>query len=221
MVRRSSGSVDVYAWCVGDVREMLQAHTAAYPDHQVTTVWMYMSSNSDMSGTPSPPYRDLWGDPAELASWSEEAWTSLLQAVPTTWGSEVLHIRVPPTAPLRGLLACLPHPHLTQGRDIVVQYGTAGLGVVESCVYTCQQAGLTIQLYKTAILVPEGEQDSLRARRDRLFEAKDGEGERMMIRPWWRTPTGEEYADYQIEEYLFRLEGAEDADHQQTLTNSC
>ena len=219
--RSASRVVNVYAWCVGDMREVFQAHTAAHTDHQVSWVWMHISSDSFLPGEPRPPYRDLWADPAD-DSWSEVTWTSLLQAVPTTWWSERLYIQVPRTAPLRGLLACLPHPHLTQVRYIEVWYGTAGLGEVEACVYTCQQTGLRVQLGYTTILVPEGEEDSLRARRDRLCEAKNREGERMVDYPRWRTPTGEEYEDDQIEVYFFRLEGCKDADNKQTLPNkSC
>ena len=181
VVRGSHGAVEVYAWCVSEMREVLQAHTAASPVHQVTEVWMFISSDIGLSGDPSPPYRDLWADPAD-DSWSEEDWTSLLQAVPTTWGSEWLSIYVPFTAPLRGLLACLPS-HLTQGRYIMVSYGTAGLGEVEAWVYTCQQAGLRVRLRETTILVPEGEEVFLRARRDRLCEAEDGEGRRMVLSP--------------------------------------
>ena len=192
MFTGSDGPVYVHAWCVGDVREVIKAHTAAHSDHQVTRVWMHISADKDLSGVSSPHHRDLWGIPAD-DSWSEKAWTSLLQAVPTTRGSEGLYIHVPYTAPLRGLLACLPHPHLIQGRDIMVRYGTAGLGEVEACVYTCQQAGLRVQLRHTTILVPEGEEDSLRARRDRLYEAEDREGRRMVYDPRWRTQTGEEY----------------------------
>ena len=184
--------VDVRAWCVCDLREVLQTHTAAHPDHQVTEVRMSISSAIAQPGEPRPPDPDLWGDPAE-DSWSEEDWTSLLQAVPTTWGSEGLHIDLPNTAPLRGMLACLPRPHLTQGRDIDVWGGTAGLGEMEDWVYTCQQAELVVWLADTTILVPEGEEDSLRARRDRLREAENREGRRMVEDPWWRTQTGEEY----------------------------
>ena len=188
--RRSASHVEVHAWCVGDMREVLQAHTAVHPDHQVTKVEMIISP--DMDGESIPQYRDLWADPAD-DSWSEEDWTSLLQAVPTTWGSEWLYIDVSDTAPLRGLLACLLHPHLTQGRYIQVVCGTAGLGEVEAWVYTCQQTGLRVQLLHTTILVQEGEEDSLRARRDRLCEAEDREGRRMVDDPRWRTQTGEEY----------------------------
>ena len=62
---RDSGYVEVHAWCVGDMREVLQAHTPAYHHHQVTGVWMYISSDVGLSGAPSPPYHDLWVEPAE------------------------------------------------------------------------------------------------------------------------------------------------------------
>ena len=179
MVRWADDRVDVYAWDMVDMREVIQAHTAAHPDHQETGVSMYISSASD--------YYFLRGNAGELASWSEDAWTSLLQAVPTTWRSDWLCITVPSTAPLRGLLAC--RPHLTQDRNIMVVHGKAGLGEVEACVYTCQQAGLRVQLYSTTILVPQGEEYSLRARRNRLCEAKDRWGGRMVNEPEWRTQT--------------------------------
>ena len=191
-VHRWSGHVVAYSWCVGDVREVLQAHAAAHPDHQVTRVEMYISSDIGLSGIPRPPYRHLWGDPAELASWSEDAWTSLLQAVLTTWGSERLSIYVPFTAPLRGLLACLPHSHLTQVWYIEVDGGTAGLEEVEDSVYTCQQTGMMVWLVNTTILVPESEEDSL-ARSYMLCEAENIEGSRMVANPQWRPQTGEEY----------------------------
>ena len=205
-VLRWSGCVDVHAWCVGDMEEVIQAHTAAHPDHQETAVRMFISPDTHLPGALRPPYSDLWGYPAD-DSWFEEAWSSLLQAVPTTWGSEDawtsllqavpttwrsewLYIYVPNTAPLRVLLACLPHSPLTQGRYIKVSGGTAGLGEVEACVYTCQQAGLRVRLQGTTILVPEGEEDSLRARRDRLCEATNRGGWKMLQYTKWRTQTG-------------------------------
>ena len=192
VVRLPDGHVDVYAWCVGDMREVVQAHAAAHTDHQVTRVRMHISSVRGISGAPSPQIHALWGDPAE-DSWSEEVWTSLLQAVPITWGSEKLHIDVPDTAPLRGLLACFSHIYLTQCNDIGVWSGTAGLGEVEACVYTCQQTGLRVRLEFTTILVPEGEEDSMKARRNRLWEAKNRQGERLVYQPWWRSQTGKVY----------------------------
>ena len=57
---RDSGYVEVHAWCVGDMREVLQSHKADYPHHQVTGVWMYISSDVGLSGAPSPPYHDPW-----------------------------------------------------------------------------------------------------------------------------------------------------------------
>ena len=192
VARPSNGNAEFHAWCVGDVTEVIQAHAAAHPDHQETRVYMFISSDKGLLGAPRSQYRDLWSDPAD-DSWSEVTLTSLLQAVPTTWWLERFHIHVPFTAPLRGMLAWLPHSHLTQGRDIEVWGGTAGLGEVEACVYTCQQTGLRVRLEFTTILVPEGEEDSLRARRDRLCEAKDRRGERVVYDPQWRTLTGEEY----------------------------
>ena len=192
VVSWSDGTLYIETWCVGDMRKVVQAHPAIDPHHLMSKVVMFISSNVGPPVSPLLSYHDLWGDPAE-DSWSEEAWTRLLQAVPKTWKTVGLHIRVLPTAPLTGLLACLSQPRLTNGGFIEVCYGIASLGEVEKCVYTCQQRGVKVHVGKTTILEPEGEKDSLSARWDRLFEAKDKQGRRMVTVYSRRKQTGEEY----------------------------
>ena len=125
----SDGMLYIETWCVGDMREVVQAHPALDPHHLMSQVVMFISSNVGPPVSPLPLYHDLWGDPAE-DSWSEEA---------------------------------------------------------------CQQRGVKVHVGKTTILEPEGEKDSLRARWDRLFEAKDRQGKRMVTALCWRKQTGEEY----------------------------
>ena len=186
------GTLYIETWCVGDMREVVKTHPARDPHHLMSQVVIFISSNTGPPVSLLPSYHDLWGDPAE-DSWSEEAWTHLLQAVPKTWKSVGLHIHVLPTATLTGLLACLPQPHLTQDGSIEVLYGTASLGEVEKCVYTCQETGVDVHLGHTTILEPEGEKDSLMTRWNTLLEAKDKQGRRMMTVSSRRIKTGEEY----------------------------
>ena len=174
----------VHAWCVSDIKEVLQAHTAAHPDLEWPSYGMVFRTVSHFCG--ALPYRTLWGDPAE-DSWSEEAWTRLLQTVPITMILE--QIVLPPTAPIRGLLAYLAHLHSPY---IIVFFGTAGLGELEARKHTFEQAEGRVVLVSTTILVPEGKEDSLRTRRDRLFEAVNGRGLEVQ-NPKWRTQAGEEY----------------------------
>ena len=213
VVRELDGCVNVYAWCVGDMKEVVQAHVRRYTDKWMTWMRICFSSDRGLPCAPKPRHNDLWGKPADR-SWSEESWTSLLQTactnkgtgpmpvvhaarrikqllptntMCTTWESLGLSIVVHNTAPLKGLLTCLSHLDRAQGRHITVWGGTAGLGEVEACVYTCQQAGMRVQLGSTSILVPDGEEESLRARRDRLCETYNKQGDCMVKCPKWRT----------------------------------
>ena len=72
-------------------------------------------------------------------------------------------------------------------------FGEASLEEVEDWVDRWQAAG-GLMLYMTHIVLPSGVSEaSLKARRDRLKEVRDGRGLWMVDDPQWRTETGEEY----------------------------
>ena len=183
VVTSSDGGIWVRGWSPEDLVEVLQAHKETHPQHTWGEgVIMHIDH-----------HRDLWGEPAE-SCWSQQAWTSLLQLVPHYWGrGEGLSVRVPHTAPLRGLIACLTSTQLSGGGGIYVYYGQASLVDVEDWVTRWQGTG-GFQLRWTHIVLPSGESEaSLRARTDSLCKVRGSWGERMVDEPQWITETGEEY----------------------------
>ena len=170
----------VYTWCPEDMAEVLQSHTQTHPQNSVVEIYITW-------------FHDLWGKPPE-SCWSQQAWTSLLQLVTHHWGTgEELQIFVPPTAPLRGLIACLTPTQLPGDWEIDLLCGEASLEEVEDLVDRWQATG-GLQLLWTHIVLPSGvSEDSLKARTDKLREVGYGRGEKMVNDPQFITETGEMY----------------------------